>query len=99
MRGDRRGWFGYCIVNDWPICGFVCGMGGCDVCGGKCVVFVGLFVVGVLRRVCLMWMRGATFAMCGAVGLVEVGTSVRGGAPFVVGVSPFEAGQGSVVSS
>ena len=99
MRGDRRGGSGCGVANGGVGCGFVCGMGGCDVCGGIFGVLVGLFVVGVLRRVCLMWMRRATFAMCDAVGLVEVGTSVREGAPFVVGVSPFEAGQGNEVSS
>ena len=62
-------------------------------------MFVGLIVGGVLRRVCLMWMRGATLAICGAVGLVEVGKSAGEGAPFVVGVSPFVVGQGSEVSS
>ena len=74
-------------------------MGGCDACGGVCGVFVGLYVGGVFRRVGLMWMRGATLAMCGAVGLVEVGTFAGEGAPFVVCVSPFAAGQGSEVSS
>ena len=97
MRGDHRGWSGGEVANGGLGCGFVCGMGGCDACGGG--FGVGLFVVGVLRHVCLMWMHGATFAMCGAVGLVEVGTSVREGPPFVVGVSPFEAGQGSEVLS
>ena len=56
-------------------------------------------VGGVLWRVCLKWMRGATLVMWGAVGLVEVGTIGGSGAPFVVGVSPFEVGQGSEVSS
>ena len=62
-------------------------------------MFIGVLVGGVLWRVCLKWMRGATLVMWGAVGLDEVGSVGVAGAPFVFGVSPFKVGQGRVVSS
>lgn len=88
-RGERRG-SGCC-------CGSYGGAEGCTSGseGGSGEV-VGTVVGVVLARVCLMCTRGATRAMCGAVGFVDVcgckGVIIGSG-------SPFEVGHGSESSS
>lgn len=73
------------------------GAGGIVVWGTSGVV-VGVFVGGMLARVCCMCRCGAVREICGAIGFVEVGWSCGEG-DGNRGVSPFEVGQGSESSS
>ena len=92
IRGDLRGGDVYCSLV------------GPSVGGGSYVVAdvgvgvgLGMLVCGMLFRVCRRCTRGDARAMCGAVGLVEVGAC--GCSLFVVASSPFDAGHGRVAGS
>ena len=63
-------------------------------------ISVGGMLGGLFVRVCRMCRRGALRVMWGAVGFVEVANPGGGVVlPVGVGASPFEDGQGSVLSS